>query len=58
MNARGKLNVAYLNGSAVLAVIVGLLTNSSIVFAVFLVGGVLLSLFLGNIRPSPRHRPH
>jgi hypothetical protein len=34
------------------------LTNSGIVFGVILVGGVLLSLFLGNIRPSPRHRPH
>jgi hypothetical protein len=58
MNARGKLNVAYLNGSAVMAVIVGVLTNSGIVFGVILVGGVLLSLFLGNIRPSPRHGPH
>jgi len=58
MNARGKLNVAYLNGSAVLAVIAGVLTNSVIVFGVILVGGVLLSLFLGNIRPSSRPRPH
>jgi hypothetical protein len=58
MNARGKLNIAYLNGSAILAVIAGVLTNSWIVFGVILVGGVLLSLFLGNIRPSPRHRPH
>ena len=58
MNARGKLNVAYLNGTAVLAVIAGVLTNSGIVFGVVLVGGVLLSLFAGNIRPSPRHRPH
>jgi hypothetical protein len=58
MNARGKLNVAYLNGSAVLAVIAGVLTNSGIVFGVILVGGVLLSLALGNIRTSPRHRPH
>ena len=58
MNARGKLNVAYVNGAIVLAVVAGVLTNSGIVFGVILVGGVLLSLFLGNIRPSPRHRPH
>jgi len=58
MNARGKLNVAYLNGSAVLAVFAGVLTNSVIVFGVILVGGVLLSLWLGDIRTSPRHRPH
>jgi hypothetical protein len=58
MNARGKLNVAYVNGAIVLAVIAGVLTNSGIVFGVILVGGVLLSLYLGNIRPSPRHRPH
>ncbi len=58
MNAHGKLNLAYLNGSAVVAVVAGVLTNSVIVFAVMLVGGLLLSLWLGNIRPSPRHRPH
>jgi hypothetical protein len=58
MNARGKLNAAYLNGSAVLAVIAGVLTNSVTVFGVILAGGVLLSLWLGNIRPTPRHRPH
>jgi hypothetical protein len=58
MNARGKLNVAYLNGTAVLAVIAGVLTNSGVVFCIVLVGGVLLSLLAGNIRPSPRHRPH
>jgi hypothetical protein len=58
MNARGKLNAAYVNGAIVLAVIAGVLTNSGIVFGVILVGGVLLSLYLGNIRSSPRHRPH
>jgi hypothetical protein len=58
MNARGKLNLAYVNGSAVVAVIAGVLTNSVIVFGVILVGGLLLSLWLGNIRPSPRHRRH
>ena len=52
MNARGKLNSAYLNGAIVLAVIAGLLTESALVFFVFLVGGVLLSLYLGNIRPT------
>ena len=58
MNARGKLNVAYVNGAIVLAMIAGVLTNSGIVFGVILVGGVLLSLYLGNIRTSPRQRPH
>jgi hypothetical protein len=58
LNARGKLNVAYVNGSIVLAVIAGVLSQSMIVFIAFFVGGVLTSLYLGNIRPSPRHRPH
>ena len=58
MNARGKLNVAYINGSIVLAAVAGVLSKSWIVFIVFLVCGVLASLHLGNIRPSPRHRPH
>jgi hypothetical protein len=58
LNARGKLNVAYINGSIVLAAIAGMLSQSMIVFIAFLVGGVLASLYLGNIRPSPRHRPH
>ncbi len=58
MNARGKLNVAYVNGAIVLAAVAGVLSQSWIVFIVFLVGGVLLSLFVANIRPSPRHRPH
>ena len=58
MNARGKLNVAYINGSIVLAVIAGVFSQSMIVFVVFLVVGVLVSLHLGNIRPTPRHRPH
>jgi hypothetical protein len=58
LNARGKLNVAYVNGSIVLAVIAGVLSQSMIVFIAFFVGGVLASLYLGNIRPSSRHRPH
>ena len=58
MNARGKLNVAYINGSIVLAVIAGVLSQSMVVFLAFLVGGVLTSLYLGNMRPTPRHRPH
>jgi len=58
LNARGKLNVAYINGSIVLAVIAGVLSQSMIVFIAFFVSGVLASLYLGNIRPSPRHRPH
>ena len=65
MNARGKLNAAYVNGAIVLALIAGVLTNSGIVFGVILVGGVLLSLFLGNIlKPTimqataPTTEPH
>jgi hypothetical protein len=57
LNARAKLNIAYINGSIVLAVIAGMLSQSMIVFIAFLVVGVLTSLYLGNIRPSPRHRP-
>jgi hypothetical protein len=56
MNARGKLNVAFINGAIVLAAVAGVLSQSWIVFVVFLVGGVLASLHLGNIRPTPRHR--
>jgi hypothetical protein len=58
LNARRKLNVAYINGSIVLAALAGMLSQSMIVFVTFLVGGIVASLYLGNIRPSPRHRPH
>ena len=55
MNARGKLNVAYFNGSVVLAIVAGVLSDSCGVTVVILACGLLASLLLGNIRPSP-HR--
>jgi hypothetical protein len=56
MNARGKLNVAFVNGSILMAIIAGVVCQSWIVFFAVLIGGVLLSLYLGNIRTSPRDR--
>jgi hypothetical protein len=58
MNARNKLNVAYLNGAILLAIVAGVLTQSWLVFIVFLVVGVLVCLHVGSIRPNRRHRQH
>jgi hypothetical protein len=57
MNARGKLNVAYFNGSLVLAGILGLFTESWIAF--FLAAAVLLmiQLAVGGIRLKKEERP-
>lgn len=56
MNARNKLNVAYLNGSLVLAGLIGPLTESGTIFVLALVGLLLMSLCSGDIRPNRRSR--
>jgi hypothetical protein len=56
LNARQKLNSAYINGALIIAGLVGLGTGSWAVF--FLLLGVLLAIALadGGIRPTPRRR--
>lgn len=56
MNARGKLNLAYVNGALILGTIFGLLTQSWFVFGFVLFSALAISLSSGNIRPSARHR--
>ena len=52
MGARQKLNGAYLNGSLILAVIVGWISGSWPVFFVALFVLLGLNLYLGEIRPA------
>ena len=54
MNARQKLNHAYVNGSLILAAIAGLLCQSWVIFGVALTLLLLVNLFTREIRP-PRH---
>ena len=56
MGAAKKLNVSYMNGSLVLAAIVGLLFQSWTVF--FVVAAILIvsDLYMGSIRPSGQRR--
>jgi hypothetical protein len=52
MGAREKLNAVYLNGSLLLAAVVGVLTQSWPVFFITLVGLLGLNLYLHQIRPQ------
>jgi hypothetical protein len=52
MNARNKLNVAYVNGSLFFAGIIGLLTQSWVIFGVALVALLIVNLCSGDIRPK------
>jgi hypothetical protein len=54
MNAREKLNWAYVNGAVVIAGVVGLLAKSWTVFGVSLVVVVIVHLGSGGIRPKRR----
>jgi hypothetical protein len=54
MNARGKLNVAYVNGALVIAGVVGMLAESWTLFWVSLVAVVIVHLGSGGIRPERR----
>ena len=56
MSARRKLNVAFFNGSVVVAVIVGLLFGSWVAFAIVLVVLLIGNLLMGEIRPSKRDK--
>jgi hypothetical protein len=50
MNARNKLNGAYLNGAALFAGAVGLVTQSGAIFCLALIGLLISSLVAGHIR--------
>lgn len=54
MNARRKLNVAFLNGSLLLAGAIGLWTGSCLVFAVALAALVMGNVWAGYIRLKRR----
>lgn len=57
MGARQKLNRAFFNGSLLLAGIVGVFTQSWLVFGLTLVALLALNLWMGEIRPSkPQQR--
>jgi hypothetical protein len=54
MNARQKLNLAYVNGAVVIAGVVGMLAKSWGVFCLALVVLVVIHLTSGGIRPERR----
>jgi len=54
MSARTKLNVAFVNGSLLMAVIAGLATGSWVVFGTVFAVSAALSYYAGNIRGSKR----
>lgn len=51
MNAREKLNIAYVNGSLVIAAVAGGLTGSGVVFGVTLAILIALNVGMNNLRP-------
>ena len=55
MNARKKLNAAYLNGSLVIAVVIGVLAGSWTVFVLTLAALLVGNLLTGEIRPPRRN---
>lgn len=56
MNARNKLNVAYLNGCLLLAAVAGGACGSGLVFALALAALAACGVAGGNIRARPRRR--
>ena len=54
MNARGKLNQAYLNGALVVAIMAGSVTQSASVFLLVLGAVLISSLQDGSIRMHSR----
>jgi hypothetical protein len=54
MNARRKLNLAFLNGSLIIAAVLGLLFESWTIFALALAALVVGNLVAGEIRPGKR----
>ena len=55
MNAREKLNIAYVNGALVVAGVLAMLAESWMVFWLSLIGLVIVHLGTGGIRPSNRN---
>jgi 1,4-dihydroxy-2-naphthoate octaprenyltransferase len=55
-NARKKLNVAYFNGSLLVAVLLGLIAGSWAVFWAALVVTLIGGVYGGDIRPYRRQR--
>jgi hypothetical protein len=55
MNARQKLNLAYINGAVVISGVVGLLAGSWGVFCLALIVLVVIHLGSGGIRPERRN---
>ncbi len=56
MNARNKLNVAYVNGCLFLAALVGMMAESGAVFLLALAALIAGGVYSGDIRPRPRGR--
>jgi hypothetical protein len=54
MNARNKLNIAFFQGSLLIAGLLGLALRSCSLFVVALIALVLVNLYAGNIRPNKR----
>jgi len=55
MSARNKLNVAYFNGSLLIAGVLGLVLQSWPIFFLALIALVIGNLYTGGIRPRRRH---
>jgi hypothetical protein len=56
MNARNKLNAAHLNGSVIIAGIIGLLIQSWPIFIAALIVLVVGNVLSGEIRPRSKNR--
>lgn len=56
LGARQKLNQAYVNGACITAAMFGLVSQSWVVFLLFLVVGLMMGLHSGGIRPDGRTR--
>jgi hypothetical protein len=56
MGARSSLNSIYLTGALAVAGLLGGLTDSWSVFAIFLIALVAVNLHSGRIRPGTRRR--
>jgi type IV secretory pathway TrbD component len=56
MGARGKLNVAFLNGSVFVAALVGFLFKSWVAFGFVLALLLIGNFIMGEIRPGKRRR--
>jgi hypothetical protein len=55
MGARDKLNVSYVNGSLLIAAVVGVVTGSWLIFGLAAAVLVAGNVMAGDIRPGSRH---